>query len=92
MTCSHCQRALDDITQHVECMRAVLAQKRVGHQQKTWRDVTAECESGFYEENGRISLTHRTDFWDVLKTPGYRLTKISGPLKPHVAFIVEKRE
>lgn len=61
--------------------------------QPTWRDVTAECESGVYEENGRISLTHRNGFWDVLKCAGqYRLTKISGPLSPHVAFIVEKQE
>ncbi len=63
----------------------------------TWRDVTAECEW----VDGRLIHEYETE-WAHHRTticggenylhPGYRLTKISGPLTPHVAFIVEKRE
>lgn len=55
----------------------------------TWRDVTAECE---VEESATKGLRIVHNGADVLWENGYRLTKISGPLLPHVAFIVEKQE
>jgi hypothetical protein len=64
--------------------------------QPTWRDVTAECEWG---KDGLVRLIE-SDFHRCsvhlcgpayLWPEQYRLTKISGPLTPHVAFIVEKR-
>ena len=55
----------------------------------TWRDVTAECEAKETATSGLVILHQGRDIhWET----GYRLTKISGPLKPHVAFIVEKQE
>jgi len=57
--------------------------------QPVWRDVTAECEVD------RGAMEHQGNHVLVLTAFGamnhYRLTKISGPLTPHVAFIVEKR-
>lgn len=63
----------------------------------TWRDITAECEvqcdNQIYHKDvkpdGSPYWRHVTD--EVSGYP-YRLTKISGPLTPHVAFIVEKQE
>lgn len=53
----------------------------------SWRDVTAECE---VSEDGEVIMKDGRVF---SRCPvGYRLTKISGPLTPHVAFIVEKQE
>ena len=54
----------------------------------TWRDVTAECE---VDESSVKGLRILHNGADVLWDGTYRLTKISGPLKPHVAFIVEKQ-
>lgn len=55
----------------------------------TWRDVTAECEAEETATSGLVILHQGRDIhWET----GYRLTKISGPLKPHVSFIVEKQE
>lgn len=53
--------------------------------QSTWRDVTAECD---VSESGTIQHEGKDVYWDVR----YRMVKISGPLTPHVAFIVEKQE
>lgn len=54
----------------------------------SWKDVTAECEAEETATSGLVILHQGRDIaWEV----GYRLTKISGPLQPHVAFIVEKR-
>ena len=52
----------------------------------TWRDVTAECEW----EDGELRH-HDGDYCQPVTEPAYRLTKISGPLQPHVALIVEKQ-
>lgn len=52
----------------------------------TWRDVTAECEAD--EKSGEIRHKGKDIYWDS----SYRMTRISGPLTPHVAFIVEKQE
>lgn len=52
----------------------------------TWRDVTAECEV----EDDSCIIRHKGEAIDVMN--GYRVTRISGPLQPHVAFIVEKQE
>lgn len=54
--------------------------------QSTWRDVTAECEV----EDDSCIIRHKGEAIDVMN--GYRVTRISGPLQPHVAFIVEKQE
>lgn len=59
-----------------------------------WRDVSSECEALDNQiihktmKNGQAFCAHVTD--EVGSR--YRLTKISGPLTPHVAFIVEKQE
>lgn len=55
----------------------------------TWRDVSAECEAVETPSKGML-IQHQGR--DVHWETGYRLTKISGPLQPHVAFIVEKQE
>lgn len=55
----------------------------------SWRDVSRECE---VDESAVKGLRILHNGVDVLWDGGYRLTKISGPLAPHVAFIVEKRE
>ena len=58
-----------------------------------WRDVTAECE--WYDEGGEGALFYHSPCGRKIRvqdTNGFRLTKISGPLQPHVAFIVEKQE
>lgn len=52
----------------------------------TWRDVTAECEV----ESGSCIIRHQGR--EIMPCNGYRVTEISGPLTPHVAFIVEKQE
>lgn len=57
--------------------------------QPTWRDVSRECE---VDESAVKGLRILHNGVDVLWDGGYRLTKISGPLTPHVAFIVEKQE
>ena len=56
----------------------------------SWKDVTAECEIEWDGGEGRWVITHK----DLTVCPynGYRVTRISGPLTPHVAFIVEKEE
>ena len=56
----------------------------------TWRDVTAECE--FSESDTAMKLGDEL-IVGVLSphVRKIRLTKISGPLNPHVAFIVEKQ-
>lgn len=64
--------------------------------QPTWRDVTAECEvqcdNQIYHKDVKPD---GSPYWRHVTDEGgndsYRLTKISGPLKQHVAFIVEKR-
>lgn len=63
--------------------------------QPTWRDVTAECEwvDGRLVHNPPGEVTGIIVCGpDLCLYKGYRLTKISGPLTPHVAFIVEKQE
>jgi hypothetical protein len=50
-----------------------------------WKDITAECD---VSETGTIQHEGKDVYWDVR----YRIVKISGPLQPHVAFIVEKQE
>ena len=52
----------------------------------SYRDVTAECE---VEEDSCIIRHHGRE---IDTRDGHRITMISGPLTPHVAFIVEKRE
>lgn len=52
----------------------------------SWRDVSRECEVD--ERSGQIWHKDKEVYW----CSNYRMTKISGPLTPHVAFIVEKRE
>ena len=54
----------------------------------TYRDVTAECEA---EDSGTEGLVILHKGLAITWDGGYRLTKISGPLQPHVAFIVEKQ-
>lgn len=49
-----------------------------------WRDITAECD---VSDSGAIQHEGKDIYWDVR----YRMVKISGPLQPHVAFIVEKQ-
>lgn len=57
----------------------------------TWRDVSRECEvEGVAIMHGRVGVAQLVAEPDIQS--GYRLTKISGPLTPHVAFIVEKQE
>ena len=64
-----------------------------GQSPKRYRDVTAECDFGdgqqasHWRHNG-VNIAHAQGGL----VDGYRLTKISGPLTPHVAFIVEKEE
>lgn len=57
----------------------------------SWRDVSRECE--FSESDMALKLGDELIF-GILSPHGrkIRLTKISGPLTPHVAFIVEKQE
>lgn len=50
-----------------------------------WRDITAECD---VSDSGAIQHEGKDIYWDSR----YRMVRISGPLQPHVAFIVEKRE
>lgn len=62
--------------------------------QPVWKDVTAECEGNEKDGNGsQFVLRHNGQviLYGITDDP-YRLTKISGPLTPHVAFIVEKQE
>lgn len=60
-----------------------------------WRDVTAECE---VTEDGLRHIVSDTESVPLTgigaecMPESYRLTKISGPLTPHVAFIVEMQE
>lgn len=62
----------------------------------SWKDVSAECEVQFDNQIYHKTVQPGTIRWQrVTEEAGghpYRLTKISGPLSPHVAFIVEKEE
>jgi hypothetical protein len=53
----------------------------------SWKDVTADCDMEY-------GVLYHEYFANAIGTmgKGYRLTRISGPLTPHVAFIVEKEE
>lgn len=61
----------------------------------SWRDVSRECEvteDGLrHVISGHESVPLTGPGVECMPAP-YRLTKISGPLQPHVAFIVEKQE